>query len=367
MSSRGRKQASLPKGSKKTGSREISLLDLPRYRGYLFAWFSEIAIKLCSGKDLSDLNSDTVKNILIDVANCVKNEIEKSSKKGVEICKLVPVPRTGNDPGPDEMNLCYAQKTLFDVSMGAKSRSTPIPQAFSLEFAEYTRASMGPGKAKREIFVIDEGVLALALIGAYLSRSYAVDDEYGYIFIDIVPYTLALDSVKKANLMSKAIVQSVKGNDGSINVMILGISAAIVLAIGKFMRDIVRSDGHIVASFLRTTRTRNRILIKGYDTVDLIQLAKIVGRGGIAKAVYSMIRKYPLEKYNSLRRFIEVTALNLIKFQTLRKPQYIYEILRFLTSDELNNEGREWYVKKDKELSWVEIREMFSRLENLIA
>lgn len=354
-------------GTKKTQARKgISLLDLPMYRGYTFAWFSEIALKLCTGRDLGELSEQTLNNSIAQILSCVKDEIENLKKRDKDPCKVKIVPLTGNDP-KDKMNLCYAYKILAEFSTGVKHGSLVLPSAYSLEFTEYTRAFMGSGKLKREIFKVDEEVLALALIGSYISKSYVAGGEYGYIYIDVVPYKLALDRARKMNSIARRLVNTIQKNNGSINTVLTGVAAVSGLVMGKLIADIVKEGGSIVANYLRIGRTGNKIMVKGFDTVDIVELTKIIVRSGVAGALYAMLRKYPSEDYSALRRFIELTSANLIKFQSLRKPTYIYEILRYTTSDELNKEGAQWYSRKDVGvLGWSDILNRFSRLANLV-
>lgn len=356
-----------------SSKKSISLLDLPVYRDYVFAYFSEIAIKLCTGKELVDLNQQNLNSIISEVANCigakiesVKKESKNVGKKSVDLCTYVPVPTTGNDPR-DKMNICYAQKTLVEFALGTKHSSLVVPSPYALEFAEHIRSFMGTGKFKRDLFVIDEEVLALAVIGSYFSNSYELKGEYGYIYIDVVPYVLELDRVRKVNEEAKKIVRIIQRNEGSANTVVLGITAAVSKAIGKVMRDVVERDAHLVVNFLRVARTGKKVMVKGFDTIDVVQLAKIIGRSGIARPLYAMLVRYPPKEFTSLRRFIALVSTNLIKFQSFRKPPYIYEVLRYLTSEELNAEGRQWYVKKDgKGLNWSEIVYGFANLSRLV-
>jgi len=345
----------------------ITLLDLPNYKGYTFTFFSEVAVKLCTGEELEKLNQQNLNNIVSAICNCISREIDELKKRNADPCSIAPIPLTGNDP-KNKMNLCYAQRKLVDFSMGVKLESLVLPPALSLEFTEFTRGTMGTGRLKRELFIISEEVLALAIIGAHLAQAYATVGEYGYLYIDIVPHIVVRERVKKVHSMAKSIVSNIQKNNGSLSVTLIGVATTIGLALGKLIWEIVKSDGHTIANYLRISRTGNKVMVKGFDSIDVIQLAKIVMRCGIAKAIYTMLNRYPQEGFSSLRRFTELTATNLIKYQSFRKPIYIYEILRYLTSDELNREGAQWYVKKsEKELGWSEIVEAFSRLSKLLA
>jgi hypothetical protein len=344
----------------------ITLLDLPNYKGYTFTFFSSIAMKLCARRELEELNQQNLNSIVSEVCDCVSREIDELKKRGVDPCSIVPVPITGNDPR-EKMNLCYAQKVLIDFSIGVKHEPLVLPPALSLEFTEFTRGAMGTGRLKRELFVISEEVLALAIIGACLAQAYAIAGEYGYLYIDIAPHILALEKVRKAHNMAKGIVAKVQENNGSINVALIGIAAATGLALRKLVWEVAKSYGHAVVNYLRISRTGNKVMVKGFDSLDVIQLTKTVVRCGVTRALYALLSRYPPEDFTSLRRFIELIATNLIKYQSLRKPVYIYEILRYITSDELNNEGSQWYVKKsEKELGWSEIVKAMMRLSRLV-
>uniref|UniRef100_A0A7J3MXE0 Uncharacterized protein n=1 Tax=Ignisphaera aggregans TaxID=334771 RepID=A0A7J3MXE0_9CREN len=345
---------------------KIAVLDLIKYRNYAFAWFSEIAIKLCTGRNLEELNQNNISSILSDVAKCSNDLINKMHKTNKDPCTSSPIPLTGNDP-KGKMNLCYANTVLNNLLSMSKIESLPLPPALSLEFAEFTRSFMGIGREKRNVFVIAEDVLALSIIGARLTQSYVANREYGYVYVEVVPYILSLDKLRDLNSLAKRITEKVQKNEGSINVVFIGIATAISIVAKEFLRDILKLDGHTIANYLRIARTGNKIMVKGFDSIDLVHLAKIVKAGGIAGALYSILNRYPSKEYNSLRRFIELVATNLIKYQSFRKPQYIYEILRYLTSPELNTEGVEWYTKKNtRGLDWSEIVERFTSLSRLI-
>lgn len=345
----------------------ITLSNLVNYRSYVFTWFSEIAIKLCTGLSLEDLNPNNIDRALAEVGRCYNDLMAGIQKTGRDPCEVRPIPLTGNDP-KDKMNLCYAGRVLNDLASGLKVESLPLPPALSLEFAEFTRSFMGAGSEKRKVFVVGEDVLALSIIGASLSHSYAVNREYGYVYVEVAPYEIVLEVLRrKLNSAARRIVRVVHVNEGSINTALVGIATAISIATGRFMKDILSRKGHAVMNYLRIARTGNKVIVKGFDTMDLIHLAKIIRMGGISAALYSMLSRYPPKEYSSLRRFIEMVSVNLIKYQSFRKPVYIYEILRHLTSPELNSEGAEWYTKRsEEELGWTEISERFSRLGALV-
>ncbi|MEM4465691.1 MAG: hypothetical protein QXJ95_09075 [Ignisphaera sp.] len=344
----------------------VTALNLINHRGYAFAWFSEIAVNLCTGRSLEELNQSNIQSVLSDVIKCSNDLIGRLRKTGRDPCEARAIPLTGNDP-KEKMNLCYANKVLNNLLSLSRVESLPLPPALSLEFAEFTRSFMGAGSEKRKIFIVGEDVLALSIIGASLSQSYAVNREYGYIYVEVVPYILSLENIRRLNSLAKRITRVVQVNEGSINAILIGIATSISIVTREVMRDILRQEGHTVVNYMRIARTGNKIMVKGFDSIDLIHLAKIIRVSGISGALYSMLNRYPSKDYSSLRRFIELVTTNLIKYQSFRKPQYIYEILRYLTSPELNNEGAAWYTRKgEKGLGWNEITERFTRLSTLI-
>lgn len=359
----------MPRKTRTSRQHVIRVSNLINYRNYAFAWFSEIALKLCTGRSFEDINESNINTILSDVSKCCGELIDRIQKSGADPCTVRALPMTGNDP-KNKMNLCYANKVLSDASSGLEVESTSLPSALSLEFAEFTRSFMGAGSLKRDVFVIGEDVLALSVIGAYLSKSYVANrgNEYGYVYVDVVPYLLTLDRFRALNSVAKKLVGAVQLNEGSMNAVLVAIATAVGIVAGKTMRDILKSNGHAIANYLRMARTGNKIMAKGIDSIDLVQLARLIMRGGVAGALYTMISRYPPKEFSSLRRFIELVSANLIRYQNTRRPQYIYEILRYLTAQELNDEGAKWYVKrKEKELEWREIVERFSRLYLLVA
>ncbi len=354
------------KGSKKSYVKAIVTLDnLSRYRGYIFTFFSEAALKLCARRGLEELNAQNMHQIIGEVNRCVSEEIEVIRSRNKDPC-IAPLALTGNDP-KDKLNLCYAHKVLTEFLTGYMHGGMVLPPALSLEFAEYVRSFMGPGKAKRDLFLVDEEVLALSVIGAYLLNAYAIGGEYGYVYIDVAPFAPITQKVRKMERAAKSITKAIMARNGSIASVIVGIASVASLHLGKLSRDIAQKGGYVVANFIRISRTGNKVLLKGFDSVDIIQLIRILRASRTSKAVYTLLRNYPPEEFNNLRRFVEVLSQNLLKFQSFRKPIYIYEILRFLTSDELNKEGVQYYVKSKKVPGWNEIVAELMNLHRLVA
>jgi hypothetical protein len=353
------------KGTKKlTG---ITLATLPSYRGYIFVFFSEATLRLCAGSSLEDLKGQNVGDVVKKVNECIAEEIESIRGRGGDPCARTPLPLTGNDP-KEKMNICYAHKVLTEVIGGSSPKTLTLPPALSLEFAEFVRSFMGPGKAKRYLFTVSEDVLALAVIGAHILQAYrGVNGEYGYVYIDVVPHEFVRVKARDVQRAVKRVTRVIAERGGSVASVLLGIAATASLILGDMAREIVKKDGHVIANYIRISRTGNKVMLKGFDSVDIIQLIKILRASGTSGATYVLLRSYPPEEFNNLRRFVEVLSQNLLKFQSFRKPIYIYEILRFLTSEELNREGLQYYRKKnEKSLGWSEIVTRLRGLARLV-
>lgn len=351
-------------------ARSITLQDLANYKTYMFTWFTEIALKLCTGESIESITQDNVQKILEEVSKCSNQLIEEARKTKTvrkDPCSIIPAPVIENDP-KDRLNLCAAHTTLVKLSTNLEPERVSPPSFLSIEFAEHTRSFMGSGRKKIDLFKIGSDVLALSIIGAYLSQAYIIENEYGYVFVEVIPYRISLEESRKLNTYARRITKIIKNNDGSISTILLGISSSINVAIKETVKDIGRSSGHLIFNYLRLIGRKVRVDLKGFDTIDLISLSKILGGCGVSYTVYNLLYKYPRKEYNSLRRFIELMAINLIKFQNYRKPYYIYEIIRHLTSKELNEEGVRWYGKEGngKKIGWNNIVNNLFRLSLLV-
>ncbi len=341
MSGRKRKKATAP-------SQIITADRLPLFRGYSFAWFSEAATLLLSHRTLDDLQSEEAGKVFSLLLQSLKAKLEGAK---VELSKK-PLPAVGHDP--KNMTLEYAQQVLEKVISGEQVKSLSPPSALSLDFAEHTRVNMGRGRLKREVFPIGEDVLALNIIGAYLTRAYSIKIkaenrwEFGYVLVNARSPMLSVEVLDRMQARVRAVTRRIAEGGGGVFPVVVGASAAIALTLREQLREVAKSP--LIVEYLRLTQTGNKVMAKGFDTFDVTGLAKLMRGCGMAGSVYSLLRSFPSEGFNNYRSFAQKLAEGVAKFHIYRKLVYLYEPLRALTSQELNDEAVKLLGSR-----WVEI------------
>jgi len=327
MSGRKRKKATAP-------SQIITADRLPLFRGYSFAWFSEAATLLLSHRTLDDLQSEEAGKVFSLLLQSLKAKLEGAK---VELSKK-PLPAV----------------VLEKVISGEQVKSLSPPSALSLDFAEHTRVNMGRGRLKREVFPIGEDVLALNIIGAYLTRAYSIKIkaenrwEFGYVLVNARSPMLSVEVLDRMQARVRAVTRRIAEGGGGVFPVVVGASAAIALTLREQLREVAKSP--LIVEYLRLTQTGNKVMAKGFDTFDVTGLAKLMRGCGMAGSVYSLLRSFPSEGFNNYRSFAQKLAEGVAKFHIYRKLVYLYEPLRALTSQELNDEAVKLLGSR-----WVEI------------
>ncbi|MEM4852731.1 MAG: hypothetical protein QXQ60_04130 [Thermofilum sp.] len=226
-------------------------------------------------------------------------------------------------------------------------QAIPLPSAFSLDFAEHVRVAGGRGATKKDVFRASEEVVALACIGAWLTRAYRRGgrgelEEHGYVAVKM-PSQLAplYQRIHRAvlALTRKAVV----ANLGFFPIVV-GVSAAVALGVARHagaVKIIARSP--ITFEYLRLTKSGSgglaKAIAKGADTIEISGIARMIGRSGAAGSIYILLSKCPQKDYNNYRAFLQILANSLAMYYYYRQPVYIYHALRMLSSTELQKEG----------------------------
>ncbi len=342
------------KRRKATAPLQIITADkLPLFRGYSFAWFSEAATLLLSCRTLDDLQTEDVGKVPSLLLQSLKAKLEGAK---AELSKK-PLPAVGHDP--KNMTLEYAQQVLEKIVSGERVKSLSPPSALSLDFAEYTRVNMGRGRLKREAFRIGEDVLALSIIGAYLTRAYSIREkdrrEFGYVFVNIGSPMLPVEVLDRMQAKVRAVTRRLAEGGGGVFPIVVGASAAIALTLREQLREVVKSP--LIVEYLRLSQTGTgkkvkKVMAKGFDTFDVTGLAKLMRGCGMAGSAYLLLRSFPSEGFNNYRSFAQKLAEGVAKFHIYRKPVYLYEPLRALTSREVSDEAVELLGPR-----WIEISE----------
>lgn len=335
----------------------ISIETLPDFDQYVATWYANVASHYLLGIDIYGLSQrakrhrDRVLGELYSEAQRYINEL--ASEQKVDVCTMrSPIPLTPNDD-EELFNLCKAVDLLGDASRGATSQ-VPLPPALSFEFAEYVRTYMPRVKTstlKRSVVAISSEVLALAVLGAHMSRVYVAENEYGYVFIST--YNPKLVDTKKLNGMAKGVVKAVVSGDGSRISLLVGVASAIVLNVGKHLYE---NEGRSVYSSVRIVRTGNKTMLKAFEAVDLTDLAQTIMKLGIASATYNLVSRYPSrdetrrdKRARTLRSIIEELSKAVFKYHHYGDLAEIYRVLRTATARATSSE-LESYLKD----AWTE-------------
>lgn len=315
----------------------ISIENLPDYEHFAAAWFANVASHHLLSVDIHELASRARIN-----KPAVLNQLYVEAEKFIGTlsqtpCTMPPpVPLTPNDTR-DFFNPCTALNLLGDASRG-QSKTIPLPPALSFEFAEYVRVYMPkvkPSTLKRGVIYVTSDVLALSVLGAYASRVYVIEDEYGYSFVSI--RNPALVDITKLNNMAKSVVRSVAQGAGSKIAIYIGVASAI--ALNTRMEHLYEEQGRSFYTSIRIARTGNKTMLKAYELVDLTGLALEIKRLRIASPVYNLVVEYPErelakrdKRARTARSVIEELSKAVYQYYVYRDPLELYRVLRTITT-----------------------------------
>jgi len=368
---RGKSQPGRRRGGKGASARAIGVSDLASYRGYAFAWFSEAATLLLANCSLEELRNKGVGSVVPKLLQSLSAKMAAKKGKAIDPKLVRPLPFAAKDP-KDRMTLEFALQTLQGVVQQPGSLSPP--SALSLDFAEFTRSSMGRGRLKRDAFRIGEDVLALSLVGAYLTRAYRVQAEekrleYGYIFVNVRSPVLTAAMLDGMQARVRSVTRRVVEGGGGFFPILVGAAAAIARALRRQLKEVAESP--LLVEYLRLSaeiglpgRPPKKVMAKGFDVFDVTGLAMLLRRGGIAGTVYWLVRSFPREGYNNYRGFVQRLSEGLAKYHMYRRPEHLYAPLRALCSRDLQAEATELFGAQWQGLS-QRIQDGLSRLAGL--
>ncbi len=319
----------------------ITIDSLSDYDQYAIVWFANVATHQLLNISIYELANAVqthrtliLENLYRAAVNFV-NQLANIYKKK-DICTLEPpIPLTPNDKA-ELFNPCKALDFLYDASRG-KIYQFPLPPALSFEFAEYVRTYMPTPRTstlKRNVVIVTSEVLALSALGAYASRVYAVEGEYGYAFMNT--YNPKIVEIEKLNAMARIITRANIYGDGSRIALLVGLASATVLNVGKHLLEV---DGRTFYSSIRIVKTGNKTMLKAYEAVDLTDLSQTIMRLGIAPAIYDLISSYPSRDLlkaskpaRTARSVIEELAKAIYIYHLYRDPAELYRALRTTTT-----------------------------------
>lgn len=338
---RGKSQPGRRRGGRGAFARAIGVGDLASYRGYAFAWFSEAATLLLANCSLEDLRNKGVGSVVPKLLQSLSAKMAARKGKTIDPKLVRPLPFAAKDP-KDRMTLEFALQTLQGLVEGRRPGPLSPPSALSLDFAEFTRSSMGRGQLKRDAFRVGEDVLALSLVGAYLTRAYRARTEggrweYGYILVNVRSPALAAAMLDRMQAGVLGVTRRVVEGGGGFFPILVGAAAAIARALGGQLREVAKSP--LLVEYLRLSKGE-KVMAKGFDVFDVTGLATLLRRGGIAGTVYWLVRSFPKEEgYNNYRGFVQRLSEGLAKYHMYRRPEHLYAPLRALCSRDLQAEA----------------------------
>lgn len=312
----------------------LSLKNINEFEQYVASWFIESASIYLLGLDIRGLATSDYRSIMSQLYSTASNYLRELNQPNV--CDVVPIPITPNDD-KTLLNLCKAVNMLSDAFRGVIDKY-PIPPALSFEFAEYIRGYMPYPTdkfKKRNIVEITNDALGLAILGAHITYKYRERDEYAYSFTRTSHPQLV--DMKKLRGMTMSIARAVARGEGSRLTLLIGVSSAIVLNLGK---KLYNQDERTFYTAIRITRTGNKTMLKAYDSIDLTDLARTISKLGIASAIYDLIASYPSKEDQSrdkraraVRSLIEELSKAIWIYYDRDDPSEIYKVIRTLSSD----------------------------------
>lgn len=319
----------------------ISLKNINEFDQYVVSWFIEVAFLYFQGIDRVDIHRlarSDYKSIIGQVHSEASNYLKEFTDP--KVCEVPPIPLTTNDD-KKLLTLCKAVDMLGEASR-EKIESYPIPPALSFEFTEYVRSYM-PRQTdkfmKRQAVKIASDALALAILGAHISQVYRIDNEYAYSFVKT--FHPSLIDVKRLHGMTKSVARAIAEGEGSRLALLVGVSAAIVLNLGRHLYEFRE---RALYTSVRITRTGQKTMLKAFERIDLTDLARTIDRLGIASPIYNLVIRYPRKEKRerdkserTLRSIIEELAKAVLIYHNHRDVIELYRVLRTMSSEQIQS------------------------------
>ncbi|MEM1928333.1 MAG: hypothetical protein QXS85_06350 [Acidilobaceae archaeon] len=235
-----------------------------------------------------------------------------------------------------------------------------LPPAFSLEYLEYVRSLFPkPTEAfsKRKNIYVKSDLLALAVIGAYLTNyHFEVRDNnvhYYYILID-VPQISVIDLQELHRRMWSAMRMLHAINASPIARYVSAAALATLYVRDLVEKSVILTHIHIVGRLARRpTQTTRRSVLMSFDHRDLSGLARDIRSLHWVKAVTGlvdvMVSREGARDFG--KGFLEFLAKAIYIWHSIGDEQEIYRVLRRLTSEDFEDKARKAFGN-----AWDEIR-----------
>lgn len=331
MSSRRRRS------SRASASPVVTAANLLEFKGYSFVWFADAALQLTIGATLEQLGPATATQLLDQVRNWVTMMV-KSNKLKLD---QVPWPLGLRDR---RVTLSDALSILGNYVGGGSVGAGSLPSALSIDFAEHVRIAGGRGPYKRDVFKASDEVVALACVGALLTQAYRLRgeeglEEYGYVFVRLHPQLAPLSGRLHPP------IRYLTGRLARANVgffpIVIGVSAAVAVRAARLRLLSTIQKNPVSFEYLRLVGTEKKVMAKGFDSIDITGLVKMIGRSGAAGAIVQLLKACPEKAHNKYRSLVQNLAHGLAMYYFYGRPIYLYGALRLLSSAEVQREGLE--------------------------
>ncbi len=349
----------------------ISIDNADTYKGMIVVWFAEAATKIMLNSSLASITSQEHLKQIANMAN-------RFVKIDTHPCDFVLL--TSNElRNPSKKNLFQLNisiQTLQDPQEAQKE--IELLPAFSLEFLEYIRKVFPEAKdkyAKRHTIFVKRDLLALAVLGAYLTYYYKEIKDNTVRYYYILADTLQLGAVNLSCLNEKVRNMSrvLREGDASPITLYVGIASLYANTISQLEEGSAILTHIVITGMGKGKSDKGKCIdvyrptLLSFDQRDLTNLARDIKSLGWSRAIEDLVMSYPIlrpddsedvkRSKRAVKNFIESLTRAVYVWHSTDDEQEIYRVLRTLTSDDFDAKARSYLGNK-----WNTIR---SRLINI--
>lgn len=336
------------KGNKATGASTflITTQSATLATGLFVIWLAEKAARALVGKPLAQLQKEDLHHICQFFSESINVE-------------NVQIPLVGNDARyasiKEKFTAGFIRKVCEGDMSGLVEFSFTGP---AVEFTKFVRAYMPNAEIeKKKSLTATAEVVALANIGAVITYVERLrregETEYWYLFVDVDPVEAAwLQPWRDLQRRAKEVVKAtlLRGG-GATATALVGVAAAAALVFRQNLGKIQKLRGE----FVRVAAAGNKAMLKSFELVDLMDVAKALRRLRWTRAAYLLTSRYPGDQHKNLKRFVDEMAASILRFSRSGDLREVYRVVRSLSSDALEQEGKrhlggETWLKLAKEL-----------------
>jgi len=316
--------------------------DFPKYRELMLYFYARAATRYLRNKEVDRLSPGD----LVYIVQYLDGEIK--SGRG----NYVPLLLTLHD-----RRMYFTLHEARDFLNNAVNNiylNLSLPPALSFEYGEYLRTYSDFVKGrllKRKSLCVRSDLLALAVVGAYLTEYYYKQERNKhsryYMFLDVLglPFSTATGLLNDARKLAKA----VRLGDGSPLTLYVGI-AALVATRSRLRKRMLRRGGRVILYHVAVEgeeraelRGIPKVRLASFDQRDLTELMIDIEHLMLGNPLRRLIARYPkagtasTSEERALRSFIENLSRSVYIYHAHRNYEELYKCLRVLSSEEFNN------------------------------